>query len=43
VWLEHHVSVGEDHGPRELDFADQLLSAMRKQFGGHAEITAASR
>src|SRR4051812_30262487 len=25
----------------EADFADQLLSAMRKQFGGHAEITAA--
>src|SRR5919197_288511 len=24
----------------EADFADQLLSAMRKQFGGHAEITA---
>jgi 6-phosphogluconate dehydrogenase len=27
----------------EADFADQLLSAMRKQFGGHAEITAAAR
>src|SRR5205809_2821096 len=26
----------------EADFADQLLSAMRKQFGGHAEITAAA-
>jgi 6-phosphogluconate dehydrogenase len=25
----------------EADFADQLLSAMRKQFGGHAEIAAA--
>jgi 6-phosphogluconate dehydrogenase len=24
----------------EADFADQLLSAMRKQFGGHAEIAA---
>ena len=24
----------------EADFADQLLSALRKQFGGHAEITA---
>ncbi len=24
----------------EADFADQLLSAMRKQFGGHAEISA---
>lgn len=24
----------------EGDFADQLLSAMRKQFGGHAEIAA---
>jgi 6-phosphogluconate dehydrogenase len=28
------------HG--EADFADQLLSAMRKQFGGHAEITSAA-
>jgi len=28
---------------READFADQLLSAMRKHFGGHAEITAAAR
>lgn len=27
----------------EADFADQLLSAMCKQFGGHAEITAAAR
>src|SRR4051794_38262012 len=26
----------------EADFADQLLSALRKQFGGHAEITAAA-
>ena len=26
----------------EADFADQLLSAMRKQFGGHAEIAAAA-
>jgi 6-phosphogluconate dehydrogenase len=26
----------------EADFADQLLSAMRKQFGGHAEIAAAT-
>jgi 6-phosphogluconate dehydrogenase len=26
----------------EADFADQLLSAMRKQFGGHAEINAAA-
>ena len=26
----------------EADFADQVLSALRKQFGGHAEITAAA-
>ena len=26
----------------DADFADQLLSALRKQFGGHAEITAAA-
>jgi 6-phosphogluconate dehydrogenase len=26
----------------EADFADQLLSAMRKQFGGHAEMRAAA-
>jgi hypothetical protein len=26
----------------EADFADQLLSAIREQFGGHAEITAAA-
>jgi 6-phosphogluconate dehydrogenase len=26
----------------EADFADQLLSALRKQFGGHAEIEAAA-
>jgi 6-phosphogluconate dehydrogenase len=26
----------------EADFADQLLSAMRAQFGGHAEITSAA-
>jgi 6-phosphogluconate dehydrogenase (decarboxylating) len=25
------------------DFADQLLSAMRNQFGGHAEITVVAR
>jgi 6-phosphogluconate dehydrogenase len=27
----------------EAEFADKLLSAMRKQFGGHAELTAAAK